>query len=46
VVLPDRDARALVAGLAGPGPVEVWIGGVRVTPGEAAGVDPDGRGEP
>ena len=46
VVLPDRDARALVAGLAGPGPVETWIGGVRVTPGEAAGAAPDGHGAP
>jgi imidazolonepropionase len=42
-VLPDRDARAIVAGLAGPGPVETWIGGVRVAAGEAAGIDADGR---
>lgn len=45
VVLPERDARALVAGLAGPGPVETWIGGVRVTPGEAAGIEAEVRGE-
>jgi len=30
VVVPDPDWRALVAGLGGPGPLEVWAAGVRV----------------
>jgi imidazolonepropionase len=32
VVVPDRDARALVAGLGGPRPLEVWAAGRRVSP--------------
>jgi imidazolonepropionase len=33
VVVPDGDWRALVAGLGGPGPLEVWAAGARVDPG-------------
>jgi len=36
VVVPDRDARALVAGLGGPGPLEVWAAGRRVFPADDA----------
>jgi imidazolonepropionase len=32
VVVPERDARALVAGLGGPRPLEVWAAGRRVFP--------------
>jgi imidazolonepropionase len=36
VVVPDRDARALVAGLGGPRPLEVWAAGRRVVPADDA----------
>ena len=36
VVVPDRDARALVAGLGGPRPLEVWAAGRRVFPAATA----------
>ena len=42
LVLPDPDPRAIVAGLGGPGPVEVWIAGRPVAQAEAAG--PEGSG--
>lgn len=37
VVVPDGDWRALVAGMGGPGPLEVWVAGRRLAPPSTVG---------